>query len=144
MISRLRSRVLGATVAAGVAGVALLVPAAAQAATSSAVVYHASGRVAGYVFYNAGTHNMAKGRNSFTVVDSFCGDGWAVGVQWRSVAAGEVIAQGILTAPDCKEASFSVHSYGRGYSTPISYTPLKASVNDGGMTREATVEDVIS
>jgi hypothetical protein len=46
------------------------------------VVYHAAGNTAGIVWFNSGTANMNKGRNSFTVKDDFCGDGWSIYVQY--------------------------------------------------------------
>ncbi len=50
--------------------------------TTNEVVYHAAGNAAGTAWFNSGTANMRKGRNSFTVKDLFCGDGWSIYVQY--------------------------------------------------------------
>ncbi|MCT9935186.1 hypothetical protein N5079_33795 [Planotetraspora sp. A-T 1434] len=66
-----------------VAATTVMATGAADAATSSMIVYHASGAVAGEVWFNSGTTNMSKGRNSFTVRDRFCDDGWMVYAEYK-------------------------------------------------------------
>lgn len=60
----------------------------ADAASTSEVVYHADGKVAGEVWFNSGYSAIHDGHpqygeNSFTVKDRFCGDGWGIGVEWE-------------------------------------------------------------
>lgn len=98
----------------------------ALAATSQTTVYHWSGArpVAGKVWFNSGTHNPAKGRNSFTVKDSMCGDGWAIFALYR-------IGDGPLRQTrnvSCDE--FSVSVAGNVARTRITWWGCKASQND--------------
>jgi hypothetical protein len=77
----------------GVVGVACgLVLAAvlpAAASTSHGFVHHAAGEIAGEVWFNSGNHAVhstsqpESGFNSFTLQDTFCGDGWGIGVEWQ-------------------------------------------------------------
>lgn len=76
-------------VAAMTFGLAAATALPAAAATSHEVVNHAAGNLAGEVWFNSGNHaahvieDGAKyGFNSFTLTDSFCGDGWGIGVEW--------------------------------------------------------------
>ncbi|WP_440105361.1 hypothetical protein [Streptosporangium sp. H16] len=78
-----RLKMAKAVVVLGVAAMTVMTTGVAHAATSSMNVYHAAGNVAGTVWFNSGTSNMAKGRNSFTVRDGLCDDGWTVYAQYK-------------------------------------------------------------
>lgn len=113
---RARLKTRAALIAAACALVGVCDIGAAQAAnggTTQEVVYHASGKTAGQVWFNSGTANPAKGRNSFTVKDDFCGDGWAIEVEyyWYDTA-GNLHSGGALEPADCSagswESSFSI------------------------------------
>jgi hypothetical protein len=59
----------------------------ASASSTSGIVYHANGNIAGEVWFNSGYSAIHDGRpqfgeNTFTVKDRFCGDGWGIGVEW--------------------------------------------------------------
>ncbi|MER7212280.1 hypothetical protein ABZ470_02800 [Streptosporangium sp. NPDC020072] len=113
----------------------------AHAATSHQVVYHADGNWAGEVWFNAGTHNMAKGRNSFTVKDTFCGDGWKVGVHYEIPALN--IYRTFMLNGDCSgESSFSVVSYDVAPSA-IHWWGLKTSTTENLTTYESQVNDYV-
>jgi hypothetical protein len=60
-----------------------------------------NGVLRGKIWYNAGTHNLSKGRNSFTVKDEYCADGIAIRVYWS-----HPYGSGYRTA-NCGEISFS-------------------------------------
>lgn len=55
---------------------------AANGGTTHEFVHHASGRIAAEAWFNSGTANLAKGRNSFTIKDDFCRDGWAIEIEY--------------------------------------------------------------
>jgi hypothetical protein len=78
-----RLNVARAVVVLGVAAMTVTATGVAHAATTSMNVYHAAGNVAGTVWFNSGTSNMTHGRNSFTVKDGLCNDGWAVYAQYK-------------------------------------------------------------
>jgi hypothetical protein len=64
-----------------------IVPELARASSTHEFVYHASGKVAGEVWFNSGYSAAHDGRpqfgeNTFTVRDQFCGDGWGIGASW--------------------------------------------------------------
>ncbi|MEU9837279.1 hypothetical protein AB0D67_37580 [Streptosporangium sp. NPDC048047] len=84
-----------------------------DAATSSMFVYHANGKVAGQVWFNSGTSNLSKGRNSFTVKDSFCGDGWTVFAQykkssWNNPVVSRQYTDGVSCSSSPREFSVSI------------------------------------
>ena len=81
--ARLKTRaslIAGACVLLGTAGVGTAH--AANGGTTHEFVYHAAGNIAGEAWFNSGTANLTKGRNSFTIKDDFCGDGWAIEVEY--------------------------------------------------------------
>ncbi|MBV9450408.1 MAG: hypothetical protein JO345_31415 [Streptosporangiaceae bacterium] len=136
----------------GIAGALAVVMAGsgtAYASTSHEWVFHANGRVAGEVWYNAANSNLSKGWNSFTVKDEFCGDGWSVGVQWATQSGNWEGAphyvhgdcQGGGSHPD--ETSFSITD---GHSAPgeiVTWRGCKESTTDGSIECEAWVHDKI-
>jgi hypothetical protein len=72
------------------------------------VVYHAAGSAAGQIWFNSGTANLSKGRNSFTVKDVLCGDSWSIYVQYRYTDAHGVRQQGSKYLPgDCSPVEWS-------------------------------------
>lgn len=91
----------------------------------------------GFVWYNAGTHNMDKGRNSFTVKDDHCGDGFKPFVYYEIYdnrnADGTyqgLLAKGQVVAEDCTEVSRS--AYGPPATTDyIRWVPAKRRLATG-------------
>jgi len=123
---------------AGVATAALLGSAVpALAATSE----QAAPSGVGYVWYNAGTSNMAKGRNSFTVKDDHCGDGYKTFVYYEiydhrspngsgGYNYSDRLINGQVIAEDCREVSISV--YGPPATTDyIRWVPAKKKISNG-------------
>lgn len=55
----------------------------AHAATSYQSVSADAGYLMAEVWFNSGTHNMSKGRNSFTLKDHDCNNGWDARVEWK-------------------------------------------------------------
>jgi hypothetical protein len=51
--------------------------------TGHEFVYHAAGNAAGEAWFNSGTANLSKGRNSFTIKDLNCGDFWSIYVEYN-------------------------------------------------------------
>ncbi len=90
----------------------LVASAPAAAATTEQYMYHRSGAQAhaGSVWYNAGTHNPGKGRNSFTVKDELCGDGWISFVYYevKELNTDRTVKSGQVIAPTCGEHSESI------------------------------------
>ncbi|MFB9207638.1 hypothetical protein ACFFV7_41105 [Nonomuraea spiralis] len=114
---------------------------AAQAATSEQVIHHADGKAAGHVWFNSGTHNMEKGRNSFTVKDVFCGDGWKAGVQFEVPQLG--ISGWYASRGDCAgEASFSADE-GDLPRSVIYWRGFKASTTETLYTYEPWMTDYV-
>lgn len=92
----------------------------ATASTSNQVVHHADGNIAGEVWFNSGNHAQhsvedgAKyGFNSFTIKDTFCGDGWGIGVEWQ-LSDGVFTHRG--TADDCNPPEIT---YETGQATTV-------------------------
>ncbi|GGQ68511.1 hypothetical protein [Couchioplanes azureus] len=114
-----------------------LAAAPAQAATS----WGPTPDGVGQVWYNAGTHNMQKGRNSFTVKDNRGGDGWKTFVYYEIYNSrtptgtggynySNLFTKGWVVAEDGTEVSRSV----LGGTTPTSYirwVPAKKRVSNG-------------
>ena len=76
---------------------------AAQAATSGYLIRNSNNQIMVEVWFNSGTHNMSKGRNSFTLKDHICGDSYVAKLWWRK--ADGVKRQRII---NCGEVSFSI------------------------------------
>lgn len=73
-------RVLALCVAAAI----ILMPAVAEASTSNRIIYYSDGTTAaGEVWFNSGTSNISRGRNSFTVKDRICDDGWMIFAEYK-------------------------------------------------------------
>jgi hypothetical protein len=84
---------------------------AANGGTTHEFVLHSAGNKAGEAWFNSGTANLSKGRNSFTLKDLFCGDGWAILVQYYYTdPQGTQHGLTALLKGDCNpiERSFSV------------------------------------
>jgi hypothetical protein len=84
-------------------------------------VYHAAGNAAGYIWFNSGTANLSKGRNSFTVKDVFCGDGWSIYVQYMYTDADGGSQQGSkYLSGDCSPVEWS-GSIADAQSAPLDF-----------------------
>jgi eukaryotic-like serine/threonine-protein kinase len=71
-------------------------------------VYHAAGNAAGQIWFNSGTANPSKGRNSFTVKDVLCGDSWSIYVQYTYTDAHGVRQHGSkYLSGDCNPVEWS-------------------------------------
>jgi hypothetical protein len=83
----------------------------------------------GFVWYNAGTHNMSKGRNSFTVLDVRC-NGWRAFVYYevRNPATQGIVKSGEVVSSDCggevSASIFGVPPGGQSYT--IKWVPGEA------------------
>jgi hypothetical protein len=104
---------------------------AAQAATSGILKRNAGGAYQVEVWYNSGTHNMSKGRNSFTLKDHICNDGYSAYVYWSGATSGS-------RSVSCGEISFS--TAGDVARTSIGYY-LCAIYTNGSYSCSATVYD---
>lgn len=90
---------------------------AAHAATSQQAHVNAStGAYMAEAWFNSGTHNMAKGRNSYTLKDHICNDSFLAQVEWKGARY-----NGTRTRwADCGEESFSIEPNDVG-ATKISW-----------------------
>ncbi|GIH02153.1 hypothetical protein Rhe02_02200 [Rhizocola hellebori] len=120
----------------------------AQAATSHQLIYHWSGSrpVAGEVWYNAGNHNPSVGRNSFTVKDRMCGDGWVPLAQYviYDASAGYwEFKSGTINGVSCGERSESAWT-GSTQTEPFSikWRGCKRSTSNGAVECEGWKYDV--
>jgi hypothetical protein len=117
-LSRKKSLTAAAAAAAASAAVLALTGTPAVAATTEQPTATSG---VGYAWFNSGTHNMAKGRNSFTVKDNRCGDGYITFVyyevydnrDWDSGSetytySGK-LASGQVVTGDCSEVSRSIY-----------------------------------
>jgi hypothetical protein len=105
-------------VAGAICGLVAAAVLPAAASTSHEVVHHAAGEIAGEVWFNSGNHathstsQPENGFNSFTFKDTFCGDGWGIGVEWQ-------LADGVFThqgTADCEPVEVT---YETGQATSI-------------------------
>jgi hypothetical protein len=91
--------------AAATALAVLFGTAAAHAATSQyAYTRPDNGAYMAEAWFNSGTHNMSKGRNSFTLKDHVCNDGFLARVEWK----GARYTSSRTRWTDCGEESFSI------------------------------------
>lgn len=83
----------------------------ASGGTTHEYVYHAAGNIAGEAWFNSGTANPSKGRNSFTIKDDLCNDGWAIEVHFKIAGSNTLNIVGLNS--DCtgssSERSFSAY-----------------------------------
>jgi hypothetical protein len=103
----------------------------AEAASTSGIVYHANGRVAGEVWFNSGYSAIHDGKpqfgeNTFTVKDRFCGDGWGIGVEW--VLNGKSYSRRVTG--DCRHDDITFQANpNQPIATRFSWRPFKWDTN---------------
>jgi hypothetical protein len=99
---------------------------AARAATSGSYIHNDNNQIMVEVWFNSGTHNMSKGRNSFTLKDYICGDGYTAYVSWTLYGVHHSRERG------CGEESFSIEPNNVA-RTQFTYA-LCAKTTSGGWT----------
>lgn len=100
------------------------VPPVGNGGTTHEYVYHAARNPAGESWFNSGTANTSKGRNSFTIKDLLCDDDWGIQVQYWFYDANESLVQGNLRLPgDCSpvEESRSIPGGSNALSTTLTF-----------------------
>lgn len=107
--------------------------------TTHEYVYHAAGNLAGEAWFNSGTANMSKGRNSFTIKDLFCGDGWGIQVEYWFDDANKSRVQGNLRLPgDCGpvEESRSISGGSNALPTTLAFHWRAGKYDNNGQSAD--------
>lgn len=140
-----RRSVRSAIVTTSVLGALTLGTGAAHAATSHSLVYHWSGSrpVAGEVWFNSGTHRPDLGRNSFTVKDRYCSDGWAIGARYQIGSGSWRWTRLLACYRPAVSAEFHVSVAGDVARQTIRWQGCKVSETSGAYECEAQRTDVV-
>lgn len=148
-MTRLSSAIRPTLVAAVSVAVLTLGSGSALAAggTTHEFAYHADGKKAGEAWFNSGITNPSKGRNSFTLKDLFCGDGWSVRVEYNWSTGGSSTYGHSDLDGDCSpvEKTLSIANSLGGKSYAFHWRICKWDVNHKSpMTCESWVNTTIS